>query len=111
MEGICRWVRDQIAQWAESAEEARSISEGEEDPVGDEDEEEDEEEEEDPSSSDAYGSAEEEEDEDSPLASSPKPVTWSTPKNPVSRPKRKAYRTKGSGPGSSSRKWSKGSQE
>ena len=54
------------------------------------DEEEDEEEEEDPGSNDAYGSGEEEEDEDSPLASGHRPVTRSTPKKPVSRPKRKA---------------------
>ena len=116
MEGFRRWVRDQIAQWAEPKEEARSVSEGEEDPVGDEkededkdDEEEDEEEKEDPGSSDAYDSGEEEEDDDSPPASSHRPVTRSTPKKPISRPKRKAYRTKGSRPGSSSQKWSRGS--
>ena len=64
--------------------------------------------EEDPGSSDDYGSEEEEEDEDSPLASAHRPVTWSTPKKPVSWPKRKAYRSNGSGPGGSSRKRSKG---
>ena len=118
MEGFRRWVRDQIAQWAEPEEEARSSSEGEEDPVGDEnkeedkdDEEENEEEEEDPSSSNAYSLEEDEEDEDLPLASSHRSVTWSTPKKPVSQPKRKAYRTKGSGPRSISRKRSRGSQE
>ena len=123
MEGFRRWVRDQIAQRMEPAEEARSVSEGEEDPVGDEeedededdeeedDEEEDEEEEEDPGSSDAYDSGEDEDDDDSPPASSHRPVTRSTPKKPVFRPKRKAYRTKGSGPGSSSQKRSRGSQE
>ena len=62
---------------------------------------EDEEEEEDP----GYGnSGDDDEDDDSPPASSHRPVTRSTPKKqPVSRPKRKAYRNK-SGPGSSSRK-------
>ena len=72
----------------------------------DEEEEEDEaadeeEEEEDPS----YGnSGDDDEDDDSPPASSHRPVTRSTPKKqPVSRPKRKAYGNK-SGPGSSSRK-------
>ena len=62
----------------------------------------------DPGSSDGYGSEEEEEDEDSPPASAHRPVTRSKPKRPVSRPKRKAYRTKGSGPRGSSRKQSKG---
>ena len=110
-------MREQIAQRAEPAEEAWSSSEGEKDLVDeDEDkedeegdnEEEDEEEEEDLGSSNAYGSRDEEEDEDSPPALADRPVTWSTPKKLVSRPKRKAYRTKGSGPGSSSRKQSKG---
>ena len=60
-----------------------------------------EEEEEDPS----FGnSGDDNEDDDSPPASSHRPVTWSTPKKqPVSRPKRKAYWNK-SGPRSSSRK-------
>ena len=118
VEGFRRWVRDQIAQRTEPAEEARSSSEGEENPVGDEEEdkdkddkEEDEEEEEDPGSNDAYGFGEEEEDKDLPPASSHRPVTQSTPKKPVSWPKMKAYRTKGSGPGSSFRKWSRGSHE
>ena len=56
--------------------------------------------------SDDYGS--EEEDEDSPLASAHRLVTRSTPKKPISRPKRKAYKSKGSGLGGSSRKQSKG---
>ena len=70
--------------------------EEEEDKAADEDEEE-----EDP----GYGnSRDDDEDDDSPPASSHRPVTRSTPKKqPVSRPKRKAYRNK-SGPGSSSRK-------
>ena len=117
VEGFCQWVQDQIAQRAEPAKEARSVSEGEDDPVGDDeededkdDEEEDEEEEEDPGSSDAYDSEDDEEDDDSPPASSHKPVTRSTSKKPVSRSKRKAYQTKGSGPGSSSRKRSRESQ-
>ena len=60
----------------------------------------DEEEEEDP----GYGNSGDDDDDDSPPASSYRPVTRSTPKKqPVSRPKRKAYRNK-SGPGSSSRK-------
>ena len=93
----------------EQVEEVWSSSEAEEDPVDDsEEEEEEEEEEEDPGSSDGYGSREEEEDEDLPLASAHRPVTRSTPKKSVSRPKRKAYRSKGSEPGGSSRKRSKG---
>ena len=120
VEGFCRWVQDPIAQRTEPAEEARSVSKGEDDPVGDDEEDEDEDEddkeenegeEEDLGSSDAYDSGDDEEDNDSPPASSHRPVTRSTPKKPVSRPKRKAYRTKGSGPGSSSRKRSRGSQE
>ena len=111
MEGFRRLIRDQIAQRAEPAEEARSVSEGEEDPVGgedEEDEEEDREEEEDPGSSNAYDSGEEEEDKDSPPASAHRSVTRSTLKKLVSRPERKAYRTKGSRLGSSSQKRSKG---
>ena len=63
------------------------------------------EEEEDPGSSDGYGS---EEVEDSPPALAHRPVIRSMPKKPISRPKRKAYRSKGSKPGGSSRKQSKG---
>ena len=71
--------------------------EEEEDEAADEDK--DEEEEEDP----GYGNLGDDND-DSPPASSHKPVTRSTPKKqPVSRPKRKAYQNQ-SGPGSSSRK-------
>ena len=73
--------------------------EEEEDEVADEDEDEDEEEEEDL----GYGNSGDD-DDDSPPASSHRPVTRSTPKKqPVSRPKRKAFRNK-SGLGSSSRK-------
>ena len=52
-----------------------------------------------------YGnSGDDDEDDDSPPASSHRPVTRSTSKKqPISRPKRKAYQNK-SGPGSSSRK-------
>ena len=66
-----------------------------------EDEAADEEEEEDP----GFGnSGDDDDDDDSPPASSHKPVTQSTPKKqPVSRPKRKAYQNK-SEPRSSSRK-------
>ena len=71
--------------------------EEEEDEAADKDEDEDEEE--DPSYSNSR-----DDDDDSPPASSHRPVTRSTPKKqPVSRPKRKAFRNK-SGPGSSSRK-------
>ena len=71
--------------------------EEEEDEAADEDEDEDEEE--DP----GYGNSRDD-DDDSPPVSLHRPVTRSTPKKqPVSRPKRKAYRNK-SGPGSSSRK-------
>ena len=68
----------------------------EEDKAADEDEEE-----EDP----GYGNSRDDDEEDnSPPASSHRSVTRSTPKKqPVSRPKRKAYRNK-SEPGSSSRK-------
>ena len=55
-----------------------------------------------------YNSGSEEEDEDLLPASAHRLVTRSTPKKPVSRPKRKAYRSKGSGPGGSSQKRSKG---
>ena len=118
MEGFHRWVQGKIARQREPAEEARSIFEGKDDSVEDdgedkdnednEDEEEDKEEEEDPGYIDDSG--DDEEDDDSPPASSHRPGTWSTPKKPVSRPKKKAYRTKGSRPGSSSWKRTKGSQ-
>ena len=71
--------------------------EEEEDEAADEDQ--DEEEEEDP----GYGNSGND-DDDSPPTSSHRPVTRSTPKKqPVSRPKRKAFQNK-SGPRSSSRK-------
>ena len=65
---------------------------------------EDEEDEEDP----GYGdSGDDDEDDDSRPASLHRSITRSTPKKkPVSRPKRKAYRNQ-SGPGSSSRKWTR----
>ena len=66
--------------------------EEEEEEAADEDEEE-----EDP----GYGNSGDNDDNDSPPASSHRPVTRSTPKKLVSRPKRKAFRNK-SGPGSSS---------
>ena len=96
-------MKKQQAQRDEQVEEVWSSFEAEEDPVDDSDEEE-----EDPGSSDGYGSGEEEEDKDSPPVSAHRPVTRSTPKKPVSQPKRKAYKSKGSGPGGSSRKRSKG---
>ena len=78
----------------ETAVEPRAGShEEEEEEAEDEDEEE-----EDP----GYGNSGDN-DDDSPPASLHRPVTRSTPKKPVSRPKRKAFRNK-SGPGSSSRK-------
>ena len=57
------------------------------------------EEEEDP----GYGNSGDNDDDDLPPASSHRPVTRSTPKKLVSRPKRKAFQNK-SGPRSSSRK-------
>ena len=96
-------MREQQAQRQEQVDEVWSLFEEEEDPVYNSGEEE-----EDPGSSDGYGSEEEEKDEDSPPASAHKPITQSTPKKPVSWPKRKAYRSKGSGPRSSSWKRSKG---
>ena len=62
--------------------------------------------EEDSVSSDCNGS--EEEDEDSPPTAAHRLVTQSTPKKLVSRPKRNAYRSKGSRLGGSSWKRSKG---
>ena len=84
-------MREQQAEREEQVEEVWSSSELEEDPV----------------SSDGYG-LEEENDEDSLQASAHRLVTRSTPKKLVSRPKRKAYMSKGFGPGDSSRKQSKG---
>ena len=77
-----------------AAEPGAESQEEEEEEVEDEDKEE-----EDP----GYGNSGDNDDDDSPPASSHRPVTRSTPKKPVSRPKRKAFRNK-SGPGSSSRK-------
>ena len=109
--GFCHRVRELAAELREQAEETRSSFEGEDDPVEDdgedEDDEDEEEEEEDPSYTDDSG--DDEEDDDSPPASSHRSVTQSTPKKPVSWPKRKAYRTKGSGLGSNSRKRTRGS--
>ena len=76
--------------------EARNDEE-EEDEAADEEEEE----EEDPGLGNS-GDDDDDDDDDSPPASSHRPVTRSTPKKqPISRPKRKAYRNK-SEPGSSS---------
>ena len=97
--GFRHRIREMAAELREQAEETRSGSEGEVDPVGEDEDDEDEEEEED---SGYYDSRDDEEDDDSPPASSHRPETRSTPKKkPVSRPKRKAYRTQ-SGPGRSS---------
>ena len=116
--GFCRHVRQLAAELRGQKEEARRVSEGEDDPVedegedededeGDEEDEEDEEEEEDPGYDDLR---DDEEDNDSPPASSHKSVIRSTSKKkPVSRPKRKAYWTQ-SGPRSSFRKRTRGSQ-
>ena len=79
-----------------AAEPGAGSQEEEEEEAADEDEDE---EEEDP----GYGNSRDNDDDDSPPASSHRPVTRSTPKKLVSRPKRKAFRNK-SGPGSSSRK-------
>ena len=123
--GFRRHMRQLVDElWAETGEERR-ISRDEDDPVtrnpveeaaaevegepeaGNQEEEEDEavdedeeeEEEEDP----GYGNSGDD-DDDSPPVSPHRPVSRSTPKKqPVSRPKRKAFRNK-SGPGSSSRK-------
>ena len=77
-----------------AAEPGAGNQEEEEEEAADEDEEE-----EDP----RYGNSGDDDDDDYPPASLHRPVTWSTPKKPVSHPKRKAYRNK-SGRGSSSRK-------
>ena len=96
-------MKEQQAQREEQVKEVWSSSKTKEDPVDNNDEEE-----EDPGSSNGYGLGEEEEDKDLPSSSAHRPITRSTPKKPISRPKWKAYRSKGSGPGDSSRKWSKG---
>ena len=84
------------------AEIATELEAGNEEEEEDEAAVEDEEEEEDPGLGNSGD--DNDDDDDSPPASSHKPVTQSTPKKqPVSRPKQKAYRNK-SGPGSSSRK-------
>ena len=72
--------------------------------AGSQEEEEEEAEDEDEEEEDpGYGNSGDNNDDDSPPASSHRPVTRSTPKKPVSRPKWKAFRNK-SGPRSSSRK-------
>ena len=78
----------------QTAAEPGADNQAEEEEVEDEDEEDN-----DP----GYGNSRDDDDNDSPPASSHKPVTRSTPKKPVARPKRKAYRIK-SGPGNGSRK-------
>ena len=84
-------------------EEAAAEVEGEPE-AGNQEEEEDEDEDEDKEEDSGYGNSGDDDDDDSPPTSLHRPVTRSTPKKqPVSRPKRKAYRNK-SGPGSSSRK-------
>ena len=90
MVGFCQWMREQQSGREEQVEEILSSSESKEDSV----------------SSDNSGP--EEEDKDLPLASTHRPVTRSMPKKQVSRPKRKAYMSKGSEPGGSSQKRSKG---
>ena len=122
--GFRRHVRQLAAELRAETGEDRRILEGEDDPVADnpvedgakdededdddvDEDDEDKEEEEDPGHGD---SRDDDEDDDSPPASSHRPVTRSTPKKkPVSRPKRKAYRNQ-SGPGSSSRKWTRDMQ-
>ena len=124
--GLCRHMRQLADELRAETSKERRISRDKDDPVtrnpveeaatevegepevedGEEEEgeaaDEDEEEEEDL----GYGnSGDDDKDDNSPLASSHRPVTRSTPrKQPISRPKRKAYRNK-SVPGSSSRKW------
>ena len=88
--GFCQWMREQQVRQEEQVEEILSSSESKKDPF----------------SSDNSGL--EEEDEDLPPTSAHRPVTRSASKKLVSRPKRKAYKSKGSESGSSSRKWSKG---
>ena len=88
--GLCQWVKEQQVRHEEQVEKISSSSESEEETVP----------------SDRNSS--EGEDEDSPLASTHRLVIWSTPKRPISRPKQKAYKSKGSGLGSSSQKRSKG---
>ena len=83
-------MREQWVRREEQVEEISSSSESKEDPV--------------PSDS----SSSEGEDKDSPPASAHRLVTRSMPKRSVSRPKWKAYKSKGFGLGSSSRKQSKG---
>ena len=111
--GFCHHMRQLADELRAETGEERRISGDEDDPAtgnpveetamepgaGSQEEEEEEatdedEEEEDP----GYGNSGDNDDDDSPPASSHRPVTRSTPKKPVSRPKRKAFRNK-SGPG------------
>ena len=86
---------EEIAAEVEGEPEAENEEEEEDEAV------EEDEEEEDPGYSNV---GDDDEDDDSPPASSHRPITRSTPKKqPISRPKRKAYRNK-SGPRNSSRK-------
>ena len=121
--GFCRHMRQLADELRAETGEERRISGDEDDPVtenpieetaaepeaGNEEEEEDEaadedEEEEDSGLSNSGDDDDDDDNDDSPPASAHKPVTRSTPKKqPISRPKRKAYQNK-SGPGTSSRK-------
>ena len=97
------------AQQREQVEATRSGSDGEDDQVRKDEDNEDDEDEEEEKDPGYYDSGDDEENDDSPPASSHRPVTRSTPKKkPVSQPKREAYRNQ-SGPGSSSRKWTRDS--
>ena len=88
--GFRQWIRQQQVRRKEQVEEILSSFESEEDLI----------------LSDSNSS--EGEDDDSPLASAHRPVIRSRPKKLTSRPKRKAYKSKGSEPGSSSQKRSNG---
>ena len=99
--GLCQWMREQWVRREEHVEEILSSSESGEDPVPSDNSSSEGEDEGTTTSSQA-------DDSDSLPASTHRPVTRSTPKRPISRPKRKAYKSKGSGPGSSSQKRSKG---
>ena len=85
-----QWMREQRVRCEEQVEEISSSFQSKKDPVS------------------RDSSRSEGEDEDSPPTSAHRSVTRSTSKRLISRPKWKAYKSKGSGPGRISRKRSKG---
>ena len=100
-EGFCQRVRERQFRQEEQVEEILSSSEFEEDPVSDNDN---------SMEGEDVGptTSSQENDPNSSPASAHRAVIWSTPKKLISRPKRKAYKSKRSRSKSNSRKQSKG---